>query len=100
METQMTFGDAITAAKEGKRISRAGWNGKGMFVFMQVPSEIPSEAVPRMASLPEPVKAEFARRGGAIRYSDQLALVKADNSISGWNASAADALACDWEVLD
>lgn len=97
---KLKFGDAITAAKDGKRISREGWNGKGMFVFMQVPSEIGADIVPRMTSLPEPVKAEFVKRGEPLRYSNQFALVKQDNSINGWAPSAADALAEDWEVLD
>ena len=30
----MTFGDAITALKAGKKVARAGWNGKGMFLFL------------------------------------------------------------------
>ena len=30
----MTFGQAIEALKSGKRVSRKGWNGKGMFLFI------------------------------------------------------------------
>lgn len=30
----MNFGLALEAAKMGKRIARAGWNGKGMYVFL------------------------------------------------------------------
>ena len=30
----MNFGNAIEALKEGKRVARAGWNGKGMFLFL------------------------------------------------------------------
>ena len=29
----MNFSDALDFARNGKRIARAGWNGKGMFVF-------------------------------------------------------------------
>jgi len=28
-----TFGQALDALKSGKRVSRKGWNGKGMFLF-------------------------------------------------------------------
>lgn len=28
----MDFGEAIKALKDGKRVSRAGWNGKGMWL--------------------------------------------------------------------
>jgi len=34
------FGDAIKSLKEGKKVTRAdGWNGKGMFLELQVPDE-------------------------------------------------------------
>ena len=29
----MNFGEALEAVKEGKKIARTGWNGKGMFVY-------------------------------------------------------------------
>lgn len=35
----MIFGDALEALKEGARISRANWNGKGQYLEMQVPDE-------------------------------------------------------------
>ena len=31
----MNFGEALEALKAGKRLRRAGWNGKGMFVVYQ-----------------------------------------------------------------
>jgi hypothetical protein len=102
--SNLTFGQAIEAVKQGKRISRQGWNGKGMFVFMQVPSEIAKDIVPKMQSLPQSVKDEFQRRfensSGSIYYSNQLALVNPSNLINGWAPSVSDALAEDWVVLD
>lgn len=100
MTCNRTFGEATEALKDGKRVSRAGWNGIGMFVFRQVPSEIPAEVIPNMTSLPPFVKAEFARRAGSIRYDNQLALVKPNNEINGWSPSVADTLADDWYILD
>lgn len=100
MTTNHTFGEAIEAVKQGKRISREGWNGKEMFVFQQVPAEIPLEVIPKMQSLPDSVKAVFCLREQPIRYSNQLALVKPTNEINGWAPSTADALASDWCILD
>jgi len=98
-QTNLPFGEAIAiAARHGKRISREGWNGKGMFVFVQVPSTVPEEIVPKMSSLPQDVKAEFVRRGGPISYCNQMALVYPDNKIYGWTPSPSDALASDWCV--
>ena len=29
----LNFGKAVEALKQGKMVTRAGWNGKGMFLF-------------------------------------------------------------------
>lgn len=38
----MTFGNAIKAMKEGKRVARRGWNGKNMFIFLTLHEEVES----------------------------------------------------------
>ena len=102
----MSFGHALIALKAGERVARKGWNGKGLFVFRQVPSSISSKIVPKMTSLPQTVKDEFERRfsnmpdDADIRYRNQLALVKPTNEINGWNPSTEDSLAKDWIILD
>jgi len=96
----INFGHAIRAMREGKRVAREGWNGKGLFVFMQIPSEITEEIIPKMQSLPQSVKDEFARRGGNISYSNQMAIVNPNNSINGWVPSSSDIYAEDWVILD
>lgn len=37
MTNTMDFGQAIEALKQGKRVARAGWNGKGMHLELQRP---------------------------------------------------------------
>ena len=111
----VSFGKAIEALKQGKRVQRQGWNGKGMFIFMQVPSEVSMEIVPKMTSLPDSVKKEFEHRYNrlnpasgsidpilfnSIRYQNQLAMVYPDNNIYGWVASPSDILEEDWIILD
>lgn len=107
MNDELSFGEALLALKEGKRVMRNGWNGKGLFVFRQEPATIDRDIVPNMQSLPQSVKDEFERRfngpaltDGKIKYNDQLALVDQSNNISGWSPSTADALAEDWVILD
>ena len=107
METDKTFGQAIQALLHGKRVKRDGWNGKGLFVFRQVPAEIGNAIVPNMQSLPQSVKDEFQRRFDidskafkSISYDNQLALVDTNNVITGWSPSTSDALAVDWCILD
>ena len=100
MKNNLTFGQAIEALHEGKRVAREGWNGKGMFIFKQVPAEIAADIIPKMQSLPQTVKDEFSKRGGSIRYKNQLAMVYPDNTIYGWVASPSDVLENDWCILD
>ena len=105
--------DFVQAIRTYPMVQRIGWNGKGLFVFQQVPSEIPIAVVPKMQSLPEAVKDEFTRRYDlasdngnkvmqnnspflTIRYNYQLAIVDKENNINGWEPSVSDALAEDW----
>ena len=35
----MNFGSALLALKNGTKMQRVGWNGKGMYLELQVPDE-------------------------------------------------------------
>lgn len=35
----MDFGQAIQLLKEGKKVARRGWNGKGIFIELQRPDD-------------------------------------------------------------
>lgn len=103
MEEQFDFGRALDILKAGGMVARTGWNGKGLFVFMQVPSIIGKDIVPKMQSLPQSVKTEFELRFknpdyqvSEIYYDNQLAIVNQSNLINGWAPSVSDALAKDW----
>lgn len=37
MEQMENFGTALLYLREGKRMQRKGWNGKGMFIELQTP---------------------------------------------------------------
>lgn len=74
------------------------------FVFMQVPSTIGKDIVPKMQSLPQSVKDEFQRRFDTpseqlvdIYYNDQYALVSPSNLITGWQPKEEDILSPEWE---
>jgi hypothetical protein len=99
------FSQAIEALRSGKMVKR-GVHNKNTFIFMQVPSEISKDIVPRMTSLPPSVKNEFERRFSdeklqvsAIYYDNQFAIVNSRHQIPGWSPSPEDALATDWEML-
>ena len=106
------FGHAIAAAKQGKSIARAGWNGKNMFVFMRPADKINIRTVVEVVkSLPQSVKDFIDSRDNRrnpgefgladISFSAYLCMYAADGSIvNGWLASQTDMLATDWTVLD
>lgn len=95
-----TYGQVIEALKVGKTACRTGWNGTGMFIFKQVPANVKIQYVPNMQSLPDNVKDEFVKRGLDLNYSNQICIVKLDNTIDSWVASSSDTFAEDWIILD
>jgi len=96
----VNFGTAVKAIKQGKRACRQGWNGKGLFIFEQVPNLVGVHIIPKMSSLPQSVKDVLIKRDQPIKYLNQIALVKPNNEVNGWSPSTADALAEDWIILD
>lgn len=80
----MNFGQAIEEMKKGAFVQRAGWNGKGMFLFLLelYNLEFHREGIPEDAELP-PI----------------ILMKNAVNELVPWNASQSDALAMDWQVV-
>ena len=37
MEPNLNFGEALQLLKDGKKVARRGWNGKGLWLELQVP---------------------------------------------------------------
>ena len=97
--TELTFGEALAALKLGKRVARAGWNGKGMFLFLLPANDgIPTKVIhdPALRAVIESeVGGETFDALGSVR------MFTADKKIlTGWLASQTDMLSEDWEILD
>lgn len=89
------FGFAIQSLKEGKRVTRKGWNGKGMFLWLKPATTIKSDWC-KDPKLKELVDAN----GGEMKALGTICMKTADNKIlTGWLASQTDMLSEDWEVL-
>ncbi len=86
----MDFGAAIRALKNGARVTRPGWNGKGMFLYLVRGSTFEVNRAPLLGIYPE---------GTVIRYNAHIDMRTADGSCVPWLASQTDVLAEDWEVL-
>lgn len=94
----LTFGQALEALKAGKRVSRAGWNGKGMWLSLSCNG---SREVPA-SGFWSPHNAEFAeQRGGTAIVQPCITMKTAADEIQmGWLASQSDMLSEDWGVVD
>ena len=116
MENNLNFGQALEAVKEGKLISREGWNGKGMFVFQRPADELEMGfIIDKVKSLPQKLKDYYQDVVNSatneetkqhflttkVKFSAYLCMFAADGSIvNGWLASQTDMLAKDWCILD
>ncbi len=86
----MDFSDALVAIKAGKRVSREGWNGKGMFVFLVSGSTFTVNRPPLLGIYPE---------GTRIEYRGHIDMKTVDGQVVPWVASQTDLLAEDWGVV-
>lgn len=83
----MSIGQAIVALKSGQLIRRAGWNGKGMHLYLE-----------------DHFKYEV--RGGIYAGSDRIyepcivMFTAQGKHQPGWLASQPDLLADDWEIAE
>jgi len=95
---QLTFGEAIEALKQGRRVARDGWNGKGMFLFL-LPAQdgIPTKVIHDPA-LREVIETEIG--GDTFDAYGSIRMFTADRKIlTGWLASQSDMLSEDWAIL-
>lgn len=90
----LTFGHAIEAAKLGKKIVRAGWNGKGMFVVHQkgYPAGIPCNK--------QTAEAWGLKEGDLFKCEPYLQIQMVNGSHSMWQPSINDCLAEDWRIVE
>lgn len=98
----MNFGEAIEAAKSGQRIQRAGWNGRGMFVYMERGS-IAQRNLPKVADDVGGVPLrlfDFGGNGDRTRNPCLVMISAAGVEVPGWLASQTDMVAEDWRVVE
>ena len=94
----MNFGQAIEALKAGKRVTRRGWNGKGMFLWLKPATTITASMCydPILKELAEANGGEIAALGTICMYTHDST---GRNAIfTGWLASQSDMLLEDWEI--
>lgn len=84
------FGKALELLKEGKKVCRSGWNGKGMFLTLQEGSIVKGNMMRN-----KPAKDFYG--DGEVKICPHIDMKAADGSyVVGWLASQTDMLADDW----
>jgi len=97
----MTFGLAIEAAKKGKKIARAGWNGKNMFVVYMPSLYLPPFNTADTARKVNDRTAKWIGEDKPLDCQPYFAMYNAQEQwIPGWLASQSDMLAEDWQVVE
>jgi hypothetical protein len=71
----MDFGGALANLKLDRRVARSGWNGKGMWIKLQVPDAHSKMTLP------------------------YIFMFTAQGDLVPWLASQTDLLANDWETV-
>lgn len=84
--SETDFGWALLALKQGKRVSREGWNGKGMFLFLVPGSHFKVNRPQLLGIYPE---------GTGIDYRPHIDMKTAQGDVVPWVASQSDLLADD-----
>lgn len=69
------IGQAVKEMRNGNKIQRTGWNGKGMYLMLQVPDEHSKMTLP------------------------YVYMYTADGNLVPWLCSQTDLLAVDWQVV-
>lgn len=82
----MNFGQAIEALKEGKLVTREGWNGNGLFVMKQ--------------TVQESAKKVLVSRGTTLKYENQMLIIKPNGTADSWVPSSSDVFAEDWTIVE
>jgi hypothetical protein len=90
MNKNLSYSAALSSIKDGEKLTRAGWNGKGMFVFLVPGSVFQVNRAPLLGIFPE---------GTTITYRPHLDMLYADGTVGVWVASHSDMLATDWEIV-
>ena len=89
----LSFGHALYVLKDGKRVTRAGWNGKGMSLILVNGT--------KDAKLTEGSPYAIATGGNIVTINPHIDMMTATGEMQpGWLASQTDMLANDWCVVE
>jgi hypothetical protein len=87
------FDWALKTLKNGGKVQRSGWNGKGMWIVLQ---EAYPEGIPINANT---AKATGIPEGTVCKFLPYIMMKTAQHDFVPWLASQTDILATDWWIV-
>jgi hypothetical protein len=87
----MNFSQALTELKDNQCVSRSGWNGKNMFLYL-----VPANSYPAQTGAAK----RYWGEDGLVPYGAYIAMKTAQGNVVPWLASQTDILADDWGIVD
>lgn len=84
------IGWAVRKLRQGYRVQRTGWNGKGMFLYLVGASHFQVNRPPLLGIYAE---------GTEINYRTHVDMRTVDGSCVPWVCSQSDLLADDWDIV-
>lgn len=99
----MDFGEAQEALKRGCKISRMGWNGKGMYLYLVDGRKVPTDQWVTRTDAQAPTEKEIEQ--GYVELLPHIDMYTTNSEgrrarLCGWLASQTDMLSDDWIVVD
>lgn len=91
-DEQFGFNVAITALKSGLKVSRSGWNGKGMYLYLVGPGRYPP-------STPAGEEIAATQSDHRVPYAPYVAMKTVSGEVVPWLASQTDLLSEDWNII-
>lgn len=85
------IGWAIKQMRNGFKVGREGWNGKGMFLYY-----VPEGVYPARTNVAKKEWGEDA----LVPYQAYIAMKTVQGTVVPWLCSQTDLLATDWEVVN
>lgn len=97
----MDFGQAIVFLKNGKKVAREGWNGKGMWIVLMPSLYLPPHSTQDAGAKVNDRTAKHIGVDMPLDSQPYIAMWTANKQWQpGWLASQADILAEDWIVVN
>ena len=86
----MNFSEALILMKQGQKVARQGWNGRGMFAFLQ-------KGYPEGIGINQnTAEATGIPQGTVCKFRPYFMLFTAQEDFAHWVPSGSDILAEDW----